>query len=594
MTSPRWGGLALLVLISSAGRGEVVDGYLTSAAGCGATVPWTRYEAEAGRLSGGATITPPSRERGTFAAESSGRQCVQLQARGDGVTFTLHAAAQAIVLRYAMPDAPTGGGRDDRLRVTAGGRDLSVPITSRHAWQYGDEAVNNGVFSNTPPSPGYVGPLARLRFDDARFTLSAPLPAGATVTIAMGAETASAWLYLDLVETEPLPPPVARPTGYLDATDPAYGAVPGGDQDNLPPLAACVAAAKAARTGVYLPPGTYRLSGPLPLSAVTLQGAGQWHTTLRYALPNGQPPKYTGLHGGGGRVRVLDLMLESTATSRDDTRAFTGWYGPGSEFRRVWVEHVGAGAWIADYDPAHQEVTEGLLVAECRFRNTYADGINLCVGTRLSTVEQCHLRNNLDDAVACWSAKRNQMPPTRQNVFRANTIENTLRGAGIGIFGGSGHRIADNLVTDSLADGGLRFAGTFPGHPFDDQTPMLIEQNAFVRCGGLAYQRPMGAVGLIGDAAMGPVRNLRFQRNLVEDPTYSGVLVETYARQRQPMVEVYFQNTFIKGTGNCGLYATERALGWLAEEGTRLQLSDPAATARRGPRGFEFRAGRPQ
>ena len=78
-------------------------------------------------------------------AEASGRSAVSL-APGQHVDFTLPKAANAITVRYSIPDAPTGGGITAPLDVAVNGHHAkTMTLTSQYAWLY-----NAYPFSNDP------------------------------------------------------------------------------------------------------------------------------------------------------------------------------------------------------------------------------------------------------------------------------------------------------------------------------------------------------------------------------------------------------------------------------------------------------------
>src|ERR1700722_17010308 len=81
----------------------------------GATVPWTTYEAENMTINGGQILGPPQRvvdnnapATNTVDMEASGRQCVRLTAAGQYVQFAAQATANAMVVRYSVPDTANG------------------------------------------------------------------------------------------------------------------------------------------------------------------------------------------------------------------------------------------------------------------------------------------------------------------------------------------------------------------------------------------------------------------------------------------------------------------------------------------------------
>src|SRR5689334_13931382 len=99
--------------------------------GRGASVPFLEQEAENAATNG--TILGPSRDAYNIAAEASGRKAVKLLP-GQYVEFTLPAAANAITVRYSIPDAPNGGGLTAKLGVTGGDQTTSLPMTSQYAY----------------------------------------------------------------------------------------------------------------------------------------------------------------------------------------------------------------------------------------------------------------------------------------------------------------------------------------------------------------------------------------------------------------------------------------------------------------------------
>src|ERR1700686_1992784 len=84
-------------------------------AGRGAQLGIVEQEAENAATNG--TILPYDTSAYTLSGEASGRQAVQL-APGQYVAFTLTQRANAVTIRYAIPDAPTGGGIDAPLTVS--------------------------------------------------------------------------------------------------------------------------------------------------------------------------------------------------------------------------------------------------------------------------------------------------------------------------------------------------------------------------------------------------------------------------------------------------------------------------------------------
>ena len=87
----------------------------TSDHGRGAQVPFTEYSA-VGSDTTGATIGP-SYNLYTLPAEAVGRTAVTLDGPGQYVDFTLAKAANAVDLRYSIPDSANGRGSTHALNV---------------------------------------------------------------------------------------------------------------------------------------------------------------------------------------------------------------------------------------------------------------------------------------------------------------------------------------------------------------------------------------------------------------------------------------------------------------------------------------------
>jgi len=90
---------------------------------------------------------------------------------------------------------------------------------------------------------------------------------------------------------------------------------------------------------------------------------------------------------------------------------------------------------------ANSRETAG-LIAIYSLMVTYADGVNFAQGTKNSTVEWSHFRNNGDNSIATSSTGEQPpsdqfAPPCTNNIFRHNTVENTYRACGMTISGGS-------------------------------------------------------------------------------------------------------------------------------------------------------------
>jgi len=191
--------------------------------------------------------------------------------------------------------------------------------------------------------------------------------------------------------------------------------------------------------------------------------------------------------------------------------------GTGSVVQNVWFEHVKVGWWV----PGGSHIR----VQNCRFRNTFADGINLCNGgsnTNSSIVTNNHFRGTGDDSIAVWSPKFNSATTGNfNNTVSFNTIEAPWRANGIAIYGGSGNSIVGNLIVDTADYPGIFLAMQFNSFPFTGT--IALSQNRLVRCGGKYFAGEYGALVISADESV--IRGISIVNTYIVESTYSGVLI---------------------------------------------------------------------
>src|SRR5262249_46381015 len=139
-------------------------------------------------------------------------KCVQLNATGQYVQFTVSAAADAIVVRYSVPDSAGGGGTDYTISLYTNGTFMEkLPVTSKYSWLYGDYP-----FSNDPS----VGP-PRNYYDEVR-TNGLSLRPGDVVRLEKDADDAASTYTIDLVDLENVAAPLSQAASSLSIM--SYGA----------------------------------------------------------------------------------------------------------------------------------------------------------------------------------------------------------------------------------------------------------------------------------------------------------------------------------------------------------------------------------
>ena len=97
-------------------------------------------------MKGTGLVLGPKYDPNLIETESSGQKCVKLRAAGEYVEFKAAANANALVIRYSLPDSKEGGGTSTSLDLYINGEKVSVfGLTSKYSWLYG-----NYPFSNRP------------------------------------------------------------------------------------------------------------------------------------------------------------------------------------------------------------------------------------------------------------------------------------------------------------------------------------------------------------------------------------------------------------------------------------------------------------
>jgi hypothetical protein len=440
----------------------------SAGASTGATVPWTTYEAEDGTTTG--AVLGPQYGPNVVASESSGRRCVQLSATGQYVQFTAQAAANAIVVRYCVPDSSGGGGTNYTLSLYTNGAFVEkLTVTSLYSWLYG-----NYPFTNTP---SFGSP--RNFYDEVR-TNGLSINPGDVVRLEKDADDSAATYTIDLVDLENVPAPLSQPANSLSIM--SYGASGTGATDDTSALNSCISAAVSQGKIAWLPPGIYKITSSINLpSNLNLQGAGMWYTTLvgDPTLYN-TPSRRVTLNGNGSNIHLSDLAIVGKLSYRGDLEpndGIGGSYGTGSTISRIWVEHTKTGAWLVN--------SQGLVVDTCRFRDTIADGINLVIGMRSTTVTNCTCRGTGDDCFAIWPAIYNPQTYTPGlNVITHCTGQLPFLANGGAIYGGVSNRIEDCSFQDLTYGCGILISTTFPvgGNIFSGIT--VAQRCDLNRCGG--------------------------------------------------------------------------------------------------------------
>ena len=442
-----------------------------AAQGAGAPTPLVDFNAATGSgVQTNGKVLGPGLYFGQLALEAEGRQAVILAGQGQYVSFTLTAPANAVTIHYAIPDAPGGNGLTEPLSLYVNGQmTTSLSLTSAYSWLYGAYP-----YSKTPTLGADRTQAPHDFYNDVRYLFSSTLPAGTVVQLKVDAGDNAPWYVINTADFEVVPAAVAQPANSINVTQSPYNADNTGSNDVTSALQNAINAGSSAGKTVYLPSGSYKVSAPLALNNVTVEGAGQWYTDL-----TGSNVGFTGNQNPAStNVNVSNLALfDNAAIRNNNTSADTGFNGgfSNSTITNVWIQNEKSGIFIIG--PTTNLTMNGLRIMDLK-----ADGLNFYAvngAITNSTVENSYFRNTQDDSIAMFASNYDDSNIT----VNQNTVISPGLANNIAVYGsGSGDVISNNLLTDPVQAGsciqdGLRF-----GSVANDGT-LTIKGNTLERCG---------------------------------------------------------------------------------------------------------------
>ena len=507
--------------------------------GYGAKMPYTTHEAENASVENGATIQQ-STDMESTAVEATNQTYVELPKKDAAVTFNVTEPANALNVRYTIPDGASG-----QLDVQVNGSSVgNLDLSSHSAWQYlkGDHEYDQAI----------DGSSARFRFDETRLLLKdIQLKSGDKISLVKKKDDNVPY-GIDFIELEQAPVPVAQGENSISILD--KGASANDDSDDTAALLAAVEEAKASGKSVYIPEGRFNFDKQVNIEADNLKisGAGVWHTQLHFTSDKRYGGGIVFGHNSNG-IELSNLYMDSNLTSRynEDAqyKAISGTLGKDSKIHDIWVQHFEVGMWIGDYDQTgNMKYTDGLVVENARIRNNLADGINFAQGTKNSTVKNSNIRGNGDDGLAIWSSISDgtNAAAEENNKFLNNTIESGWRAAGIGIFGGKGHEISGNLIKDVFAGAGIRVNTVFAGHNFNlNDSGIKIHDNTILRSGTTndLYNLHRGAIDF--QQVRGTIKNVDVYDNKLLNTLADPVITKNFEMGDNGNGEIRLSNNTI-------------------------------------------------
>jgi hypothetical protein len=471
---------ALMSVLPSAPPAASADRSPIGIPGRGASVPFVEQEAE--DVANNGTVIGPDRTFTTLPAEASGRRAVRLDAVGEFVEFTLSQPANAMVVRYSVPDSASGTGLTAPVNVLVNGTvTRSLPFTSVYGWYYGSYPFTN--------SPGAGNP--HHFYDEIRTMFGSTLAAGTRVRVQVSSTSIAPWFIVDLADFELVGAPKTRPANSESVTD--HGADPTGAADASSAFEATIAAARAAGREVWIPQGTFRITRHIIVDQVTVRGAGPW-----YSVTAGDRIGWYGRDAGAGgshNVTLADFAIMGEVKERNDGDQVNAIGGALSDttVSNVWMQHNKVGAWM-------DGPMTNLHFIGCRILDQTADGLNFHRGVTNSSVEQTFVRNTGDDGLAMWA----EIDQEIGNAFRFNTVVLPILANSIAVYGGQNIDVTDNVVADTLTQGGgIHVGQRFGSRPVSGT--FTIARNTTIRAGVLDPNWQFGVGALWFDARDGAI-----------------------------------------------------------------------------------------
>jgi hypothetical protein len=559
-------------------------------AGRGAQLGIVQQEAENGATNG--TILPFDPSAYTLSGEASGRQAVKL-APGQYVALTLAQRANAITIRYAIPDAPTGGGIDAPLIVSVE-RDnhgtthpQTITLTSKYSYLYNQYPFLKDpmadllhpdwwitecscVPANTTPRPTVTKPFRPMHFyDEQRVHLHNSYQAGDVLRLAVPADSNAAWTVIDFVDFQQVDDPAPQPEASVSVTD--FGADPSGIADSAEAFDLAIQAAKASGKTVYIPAATFQVNRHIIVDDVTIGGAGSWwsivkghQVTLRSPAPDGSVHTGAGFYGkyavdgGSHDVNLSNFAIEGDVRERIDTDQVNGIGGALSDstIDGLYIHHTKVGIWFDG--PMNNVTIKNTVIAD-----QIADGINFHQGVTNSRVVNSLIRNTGDDGLAMWSQGVGGKAgiENANNLFDHNTVQNPSLANGIAIYGGRDNTVSNNIVADPVREGsGLHAGSRFGSTPFAGY--LRFTNNTTVRAGSfeLNWKIGLGAIWLF--ALQGSLTaSIEVSGDNYLQNTYNAIMIvsDWPVKDLYTISNVHFTDVRVDGTGTSVLSA--RAAG---------------------------------
>lgn len=524
------------------------------AVGRGAIMPYTRIEAESAAVATNGTRLAPNYKLSDYAGEASGRSAVLLDAVGEYVEFTLPAAANAIVVRNAIPNSADGAGIDATLSVYAAGSDKgNLTVSSKYSYVYASPTtLGNLGYSNTPSGTPYW------LYEEANMLLDQVYPAGTKLRLQKDSGDVQ-WVYIDFLEIENVAPPASNPdpARYVEVS--ATKNIDAALQEFR---------ADTNKLGIFIPAGTWPINSKIFVygRATQIIGAGPWYTKL--LAPQDQTNTDVGFNiaSTANGSLVKNFSVWGNYRYRVDG---PGKFIDGNGMQNVTVDNVWAEHFICFYWGVG---SSNNTFKNLRIRDTFADGINMTNGSNNNLITNSEARGTGDDAFALFSAVDAGGSYNVGNTYSNLTAILVRRAAAFAVYGGSGNLYKNLYGADTLTYPGITISSLSFGlntlgfgdvdNVFDGVTLERTGGDFWTSVGSddhiNEYQNFAAIWFFAGDR---PFKNILVKNVDINNPVYFGVMFQTKYPEKPAMQNVRLENININGAPRYGIKLVIRAEG---------------------------------
>jgi hypothetical protein len=332
----------------------------------------------------------------------------------------------------------------------------------------------------------------------------------------------------------------SQPPNTLSILD--YGASTG-SSDNTTAIQNCINAAQSQGEGVWIPSGSFKVTGQLSATGILIAGAGKTSSII-YRQQNSSSVVATQL--ALKSCTVQDLGIDGNGTARGVNASYgINMKGVGWLVQRVQVHHSDAGMWLSGSSGTVQDST---------MLQTFADGININnsgsdanhAGANL-TIQNCTQDGAGDDGFAINSQGDgvgwpNMLNPkvvncTSINAFYANGIRmaggvnslvqsclvsNTTHECGIetSSFGSGGFGITNGLIAGNVVYGSGTADEASCMKSGDSRTVATYRDNILINSSHYGFQIGTPTYPNAGHIVVGP-------NNVIIHPALSGIHIQS-------------------------------------------------------------------